>query len=116
MLKEWIDIIQSFFAKSRNVLQKDINGKTIKHIWGSYAIFAVITLLIVWSIPKGFPNAFFGLCYKYSLYICRFLYHCFGLCGRQAETDKITNAGRRKYKTCKRTVKSESKNQYIARV
>ena len=58
MLKEWIDIIQSFFAKSRNVLQKDINGKTIKHIWGSYAIFAVITLLIVWSIPKGFPNAF----------------------------------------------------------
>ncbi len=58
MLKEWIDIIQSFFAKSRDVLKKDVNGKTIKHIWTSYVFFALITLLLVFGIPKGFSDGF----------------------------------------------------------
>ena len=58
MLKEWIDIIQLFFAKSRDVLKNDVNGKTIKHIWASYVLFVVITLLLVWGIPKGFSDGF----------------------------------------------------------
>ena len=58
MLKEWIDIIQLFFAKSRNVLKKDINGEDIKNIWISYTIFIIITLLFVWGIPNGFSNGF----------------------------------------------------------
>jgi len=58
MLKEWIDIIQLFFAKSRNVLKKDINGKDIKHFWISYTIFIIITLLFVWGLPNGFSYGF----------------------------------------------------------
>ena len=58
MLREWIDIIQLFFAKSRDVLKKDINGKTIKHIWVSYVLFVVIALLLVWGIPRGFSDGF----------------------------------------------------------
>ena len=58
MLREWIDIIQLFFAKSRDVLKKDINGKTIKHIWVSYVLFVVIVLLLVWGIPRGFSDGF----------------------------------------------------------
>ena len=58
MLREWIDIILLFFAKSRDVLKKDINGKTIKHIWVSYVLFVVIALLLVWGIPRGFSDGF----------------------------------------------------------
>lgn len=58
MLKEWIDIIQSFFAKSRHVLKKNVNGKAIKHIWTSYVFFALITLLLMWGIPNGFSDGF----------------------------------------------------------
>lgn len=58
MLREWIDIILLFFTKSRDVLKKDINGKTIKHIWVSYVLFVVIALLLVWGIPRGFSDGF----------------------------------------------------------